>query len=105
MCERKSVFMSSSSGSASSVPIKQEKVILSGESTLDFDFSPLETILQWKRMPECDIFVGARYYDIHKKMCTSSLNSFLNTIFRRSKHTTVAYNDAIYVFGGDNGKS
>lgn len=24
---------------------------------------------------------------------------------RRSKHTTVAYKDAIYVFGGDNGKS
>jgi hypothetical protein len=27
------------------------------------------------------------------------------TIFRRSKHTVVAYKDAIYVFGGDNGKS
>lgn len=26
-------------------------------------------------------------------------------IYRRSKHTTVAYKDAIYVFGGDNGKS
>lgn len=26
-------------------------------------------------------------------------------ICRRSKHTTVAYKDAIYVFGGDNGKS
>lgn len=26
-------------------------------------------------------------------------------IFRRSKHTVVAYKDAIYVFGGDNGKS
>lgn len=25
--------------------------------------------------------------------------------FRRSKHTAVAYKDAIYVFGGDNGKS
>lgn len=25
--------------------------------------------------------------------------------FRRSKHTVVAYKDAIYVFGGDNGKS
>lgn len=25
--------------------------------------------------------------------------------FRRSKHTVVAYNEAIYVFGGDNGKS
>jgi hypothetical protein len=26
-------------------------------------------------------------------------------ISRRSKHTVVAYGDAIYVFGGDNGKS
>ncbi len=34
-------------------------------------------------MPECDIFVGAP----------------------RSKHTVVAYSDAVYVFGGDNGKS
>jgi len=34
-------------------------------------------------MPECDEFVGAR----------------------RSKHTVVAYKDAVYVFGGDNGKS
>lgn len=33
-------------------------------------------------MPECDEFVGAR----------------------RSKHTVIAYKDAIYVFGGDNGK-
>lgn len=24
-------------------------------------------------------------------------------LFRRSKHTVVAYRDAIYVFGGDNG--
>ena len=34
-------------------------------------------------MPACDEFVGAR----------------------RSKHTVVAYKDAVYVFGGDNGKS
>ncbi|XP_065075653.1 leucine-zipper-like transcriptional regulator 1 homolog [Ochlerotatus camptorhynchus] len=38
---------------------------------------------KWKRMLECDEFVGAR----------------------RSKHTVVAYKDAIYVFGGDNGKN
>lgn len=30
--------------------------------------------------------------------------AYLRT-FRRSKHTVVAYKDAIYVFGGDNGKS
>lgn len=34
-------------------------------------------------MPACDEFVGAR----------------------RSKHTVVAYKDAVYVFGGDNGRS
>ncbi|GFR16337.1 leucine-zipper-like transcriptional regulator 1 homolog [Trichonephila clavata] len=33
-------------------------------------------------MPECDEFVGAR----------------------RSKHTVIAYKDAVFVFGGDNGK-
>ncbi|XP_024889216.1 leucine-zipper-like transcriptional regulator 1 [Temnothorax curvispinosus] len=50
---------------------------------LTLDFGPFETVHRWQRMPECDEFVGAR----------------------RSKHTIVAYKDAIYVFGGDNGKS
>ncbi|CAH0765579.1 unnamed protein product [Bemisia tabaci] len=50
---------------------------------LTLDFGSFETVHRWKRMPECDEFVGAR----------------------RSKHTVVAYKDAIYVFGGDNGKS
>lgn len=49
---------------------------------LTLDFGPFETVHRWQRMPECDEFVGAR----------------------RSKHTIVAYKDAIYVFGGDNGK-
>ncbi|XP_074641626.1 leucine-zipper-like transcriptional regulator 1 [Tubulanus polymorphus] len=49
---------------------------------LTLDFGPFETVHRWKRMPECDEFVGAR----------------------RSKHTVVAYKEAIYVFGGDNGK-
>ncbi|XP_023228319.1 leucine-zipper-like transcriptional regulator 1 [Centruroides sculpturatus] len=49
---------------------------------LTLDFGPFETVHRWRRMPECDEFVGAR----------------------RSKHTVVAYKDAIYVFGGDNGK-
>lgn len=35
----------------------------------------------------------------------SRISFFLFDIYRRSKHTTVAYKDAIYVFGGDNGKS
>ncbi|PIK58930.1 putative leucine-zipper-like transcriptional regulator 1, partial [Apostichopus japonicus] len=46
------------------------------------DSGPFETVHRWKRMPACDEFVGAR----------------------RSKHTVVAYKDAIYVFGGDNGR-
>lgn len=50
---------------------------------LSLDFGPFENVHGWRRMPECDQFVGAR----------------------RSKHTVVAYKDAIYVFGGDNGKS
>lgn len=29
----------------------------------------------------------------------------IHHIYRRSKHTAVAYKNAIYVFGGDNGKS
>ncbi|XP_028136703.1 leucine-zipper-like transcriptional regulator 1 [Diabrotica virgifera virgifera] len=52
-------------------------------SALTLEIGPFETVHRWKRMPECDEFVGAR----------------------RSKHTVVAYKDAIYVFGGDNGKS
>ncbi|XP_033108495.1 leucine-zipper-like transcriptional regulator 1 [Anneissia japonica] len=48
---------------------------------IDFDVS-YETVHRWTKMPDCDEFVGAR----------------------RNKHTVVAYKDAIYVFGGDNGK-
>lgn len=53
------------------------------ETSLMLNFSSMDTILQWKRMPECDKFVGER----------------------RNKHTVVAYKDAIYVFGGDNGNN
>lgn len=53
------------------------------DNVLTLEFGRFETVHKWKRMPECDEFVGAR----------------------RSKHTVVAYKDAIYVFGGDNGKS
>ncbi|KAI2596812.1 leucine zipper like transcription regulator 1, partial [Homo sapiens] len=48
---------------------------------LTLNFGPFETVHRWRRLPPCDEFVGAR----------------------RSKHTVVAYKDAIYVFGGDNG--
>ncbi|KYM96376.1 Leucine-zipper-like transcriptional regulator 1 [Cyphomyrmex costatus] len=49
---------------------------------MTLNFGPFETVHRWQRMPECAEFVGAS----------------------RSKHTMVAYNDDIYVFGGDNGK-
>lgn len=67
--------MSSSGGSVfkkkMTAPIKHQKVVLpsacTGENSLVLDFAPFETILQWKRMLECDIFVGARYFElIHK---------------------------------------
>lgn len=32
-----------------------------GENCLNLDFAPMDPIHQWKRMPECDEFVGARY--------------------------------------------
>lgn len=51
--------------------------------SLRMEFGPFETVHKWKRMSECYEFVGAK----------------------RSKHTAVAYKDALYVFGGDNGKS
>ena len=53
-----------------------------GLECLTLDFGPYEKIHRWACMPECDEFVGAR----------------------RSKHTVVAYKEAVYVFGGDNGK-
>ena len=51
--------------------------------SLTLDFGPFETVFRWRKMPDCDEFVGAR----------------------RSKHTMVAYKEAVYVFGGDNGRS
>ena len=50
--------------------------------SLTLDFGPFETMFRWRKMPECDEFVGAR----------------------RSKHTMVAFKEAVYVFGGDNGR-
>ena len=40
---------------------------------LTLDFGPFETVSRWRKMPACDEFVGAR----------------------RSKHTVVAYKDAV----------
>ncbi|KYN43978.1 Leucine-zipper-like transcriptional regulator 1 [Trachymyrmex septentrionalis] len=57
-------------------------IIAECADAMTLNFGPFETVHRWQRMPECAEFVGAR----------------------RSKHTMVAYNDDIYVFGGDNGK-
>ncbi|RWS21527.1 leucine-zipper-like transcriptional regulator 1, partial [Leptotrombidium deliense] len=54
----------------------------SSSETLTLEFRSMETANQWRRCQDCDEFVGSR----------------------RSKHTIVSYKDAIYVFGGDNGK-
>uniref|UniRef100_A0A1A9WLC5 BTB domain-containing protein n=1 Tax=Glossina brevipalpis TaxID=37001 RepID=A0A1A9WLC5_9MUSC len=52
-------------------------------NALNVDFSSYTATHQWTKMLECAEFVGAK----------------------RSKHTVVAYKDAMYVFGGDNGKT
>ncbi|XP_066280892.1 leucine-zipper-like transcriptional regulator 1 [Branchiostoma lanceolatum] len=54
-----------------------------GAEYMTLDFGPFETVHRWRKLPPCDEFVGAR----------------------RSKHTVVPYKDAVYVFGGDNGKN
>ncbi|XP_043661203.1 leucine-zipper-like transcriptional regulator 1 homolog [Drosophila teissieri] len=52
-------------------------------NALNVDFTSYTATHQWTRMLECAEFVGAK----------------------RSKHTVVAYKDAMFVFGGDNGKN
>lgn len=49
---------------------------------LSLDFSPKESERCWRKLQSCEEFVGTR----------------------RSKHTMVAWDDRIYVFGGDNGR-
>lgn len=72
-------------------------------STLTIEFGPFETVHRWKRMPDCDEFVGTRYVTPVNSNLTLGLAMIV--CFSRSKHTVVSYKDAIYVFGGDNGKS
>lgn len=61
---------------------------LSSSFSLDLDkdmalnFKPREPPHKWKKLSSCEEFVGTK----------------------RSKHTIVAWNDRIYVFGGDNGR-
>ena len=52
------------------------------EEDLSLNFCPAEPIHCWKKLSSCEEFVGTK----------------------RSKHTIVAWNDKVYVFGGDNGR-
>lgn len=61
---------------------KVEKVHADSEEGLTLNFGPSEPIHCWKKLSSCEEFVGSK----------------------RSKHTIVAWNDRIYVFGGDNGR-
>lgn len=75
------------------------------ENSLTLEFGPFETVHRWKRMLECDEFVGARYVICVSVIFDTSMVFYVIIYFRRSKHTVVAYKDSIYVFGGDNSKS
>ncbi|KAL7743572.1 hypothetical protein ACLKA6_013377 [Drosophila palustris] len=72
-----------SNGSCSSVNGKVNSPGSYSCNALNVDFSSYTATHQWTRMLECAEFVGAK----------------------RSKHTVVAYKDAMFVFGGDNGKN
>ncbi|XP_065054346.1 leucine-zipper-like transcriptional regulator 1 [Rhopilema esculentum] len=63
-------------------PEFDENPYLESFESLTLDLGPAETVHHWAKLPECDEFVGSR----------------------RSKHTVVAWGDALYIFGGDNGK-
>ena len=54
-----------------------------GDGDLALNFGPsLQPVNFWKKLSSCEEFVGAK----------------------RSKHTIVAWNEKMYVFGGDNGR-
>lgn len=55
---------------------------ISSDEGIELDFSVKEPHHCWKQLQSCEEFVGAK----------------------RSKHTMVAWDDRVYVFGGDNGK-
>ncbi|XP_023301792.2 leucine-zipper-like transcriptional regulator 1 homolog [Lucilia cuprina] len=86
-CSKMSHSSSSSMrGSSRSCLSNNSKSVSPGSyscNALNVDFSTYTATHQWTKMLECAEFVGAK----------------------RSKHTVVAYKDAMYVFGGDNGKT
>lgn len=69
--------MESGDGSSS------EKSVQLGDEDFALRFGPsLLPVHCWKKLSSCEEFVGAK----------------------RSKHTIVAWNEKMYVFGGDNGR-
>ncbi|XP_037815863.1 leucine-zipper-like transcriptional regulator 1 homolog [Lucilia sericata] len=86
-CSKMSHSSSSSMrGSSRSCLSNNSKSVSPGSyscNALNVDFTTYTATHQWTKMLECAEFVGAK----------------------RSKHTVVAYKDAMYVFGGDNGKT
>ena len=52
------------------------------DEDMALNFNPREPLHKWRKLSSCEEFVGTK----------------------RSKHTIVAWNDRIYVFGGDNGR-
>lgn len=61
----------------------REREVLLNEEDLALNFGPsAQPIHCWKKLSSCEEFVGAK----------------------RSKHTIVAWNEKLYVFGGDNGR-
>ena len=54
----------------------------SSDEDLTLNFTPRKPFNLWRKLSSCEEFVGTK----------------------RSKHTIVAWNDRIYVFGGDNGR-
>ena len=62
---------------------RERKEVHISEDDLTLNFGPsAQPIHCWKKLSSCEEFVGAK----------------------RSKHTIVAWNEKLYVFGGDNGR-
>ena len=72
---------SDSGDQESSSEVKEEVLMAEDDFGLNFG-PPLQPVHCWKKLSSCEEFVGAK----------------------RSKHTIVAWNEKLYVFGGDNGR-
>ena len=73
-------IVSPSRHSNTGAPVSRRESTLVGDMMLDF--GPREPVNFWKKLQSCEEFVGTK----------------------RSKQTMVAWDDRLYVFGGDNGR-